>query len=190
MDGYEATAAIRNLPSSILNHRIPIIAMTANAMKGDRRKCLEAGMDDYISKPISLEAIKVAIFRWTQKANDKDNDLEDPDRERQEALVIDKAGALTRMDGDEELYTECLAIFLDNIPEQLEKLKTAIETGDMLLVQRQAHSIKGASANIGAGPMQDAALALEQVAKEKKQDKVRSLCEKIDLAFKRLQSLC
>jgi len=191
MDGYEATAEIRNPKSSVLNHQIPIIAMTANAMKGDREKCLEAGMDDYLSKPISMEEIKVAIVRWTQKGNvdDKDDGPEETDREWQEVLVIDKAGALARMVGDKELYAECLEMFLDDIPEQLEKLKTAIEAGDMPLAQSHAHSIKGASANIGACPMQEAALVVEQAAKKKKQDKARSLCKKLDLAFKRLQTL-
>ncbi|MCP4254169.1 MAG: response regulator, partial [Candidatus Scalindua sp.] len=59
--GYEATGTIRNLNSDVLNHNIPIIAMTANAMKGDREKCLEAGMDDYVSKPINVKKLEDVI---------------------------------------------------------------------------------------------------------------------------------
>ena len=64
MDGYEATRAIRDENSTVRNHNIPIIAMTANAMKGDREKCLEAGMDDYVSKPINVKELAKVIERY------------------------------------------------------------------------------------------------------------------------------
>jgi len=64
MDGYEATSTIRDLNSAVRNHNIPIVAMTANAMKGDREKCLEAGMDDYVSKPINMQDLADAIGRY------------------------------------------------------------------------------------------------------------------------------
>jgi CheY-like chemotaxis protein len=64
MDGYEATKKIRDVKSSVLNHNIPIIAMTANALKGDREKCLDAGMNDYVSKPISPDSLLRVINKW------------------------------------------------------------------------------------------------------------------------------
>jgi CheY-like chemotaxis protein len=64
MDGYEATQIIRDTLSTVRNHNIPIIAMTANAMKGDRERCLEAGMDDYVTKPIDIKELKDTIGRW------------------------------------------------------------------------------------------------------------------------------
>jgi CheY-like chemotaxis protein len=64
LDGYEATAAIRNPRSKVLDHRIPIIAMTANAIQGDRERCLDAGMDDYVSKPVSRRALAEALDKW------------------------------------------------------------------------------------------------------------------------------
>jgi two-component system sensor histidine kinase/response regulator len=69
MDGYEATRKIRDESSSVRNHKIPVIAMTANAMKGDREKCLEAGMDDYISKPVSIDKLADTIERYLHNGN-------------------------------------------------------------------------------------------------------------------------
>ena len=74
MDGYEATRLIRNTDSKVLNHRIPIIAMTANAMQGDREKCLEAGMNDYVSKPISPQALSETLDKWLPKAGEAGKD--------------------------------------------------------------------------------------------------------------------
>ena len=66
MDGFEATVAIRNTDSKVLNHNVPIIAMTANAMKGDREQCLEAGMDDYLAKPVRKSELEVIMGKWLQ----------------------------------------------------------------------------------------------------------------------------
>ena len=68
MDGYEASTKIRSNESDVLNHNVPIIAMTANAMKGDREKCLASGMNDYIAKPVNLEIIKKTIEPWIKQA--------------------------------------------------------------------------------------------------------------------------
>ena len=71
MDGYEATAQIRNPESEVRNHDIPIIAMTANAMKGDREKCIQAGMDDYISKPVNPKLLAETIEKWLPQKRDR-----------------------------------------------------------------------------------------------------------------------
>jgi CheY-like chemotaxis protein len=68
MDGFDATIQIRSPASNVMNHRVPVIAMTANAMKGDREKCLEAGMDDYISKPVKPQELLDVVEKWARKA--------------------------------------------------------------------------------------------------------------------------
>jgi PAS domain S-box-containing protein len=182
MDGLEATRQIRSPQSPIPNHDIPIIAMTAHAMKGDMEMCLEAGMNDYLSKPVKPEQLAQAIERWVS-----DRDLARTDREdgtaSKKKIVFDKTGSLSLLGGDEELLKEILALYLEDAPRQIDALKEAIEKGDAAFVQRHAHTLKGSSGNVGAVLMQEVAYEMEKAGKAGNFHRAASLLEKMEKEF-------
>jgi len=162
MDGYETTRRIREPGSPVLNAEVPIIAMTANAMQGDREVCLKAGMNDYISKPINPGLLASVIERWLHKTNR----LPEAASERLEAdrEIFDKDGYIGRLAGDEGLAIEILKSFIDDMPGQIDRLRSAMEKGDTESVRRIAHTIKGAAGNTGAAAMEEIAKRIEEAA--------------------------
>ena len=163
MDGYETTQAIRRLKSSATRPDVPIIAMTAHAMKGDREKCLDAGMDDYLSKPIRLHELGEAIARWT--ASEAPAPVEPPAGQVcSPTAIFDRAGLLSRLDGDADFLDELLKTFLDNAPQRVAALEQAIASGSVPEVRLITHTIRGAAANLGASRLQAAADELERAA--------------------------
>ena len=180
MDGFEATAHIRNPQSAVRNHGIPIVAMTAHAMQGDRERCLEAGMNDYVSKPISPQALADALARWlpgddaTRSAGTSAGTAETtatapasagPAPEpRLEPLVFDRPGMLARVMNDEDLAREVAVGFLEDMPRQIDALRTYLQAHDVEGTVRQAHTIKGASANVGGESVRAVAFEMERAA--------------------------
>jgi PAS domain S-box-containing protein len=154
MDGLEATTEIR-LRESGSNSHIPIIAMTAHAMIGDRERCLASGMDGYVAKPISLGALMKEIDRVA------------PPVQRQENC-FDKAELMERVQGNEELMADLVRLFLEDVPQQLREIGTAQETGDCMRLERAAHSLKGSAASLGAKALAEVARKLEMRGREKK----------------------
>ncbi|MBW1871256.1 MAG: response regulator [Deltaproteobacteria bacterium] len=159
MDGYEATAKIRDPKSSVHNHDIPIIAMTAHAMQGDRKKCLEAGMNDYLSKPVAPQALAEMLKKWLPKQK---KDYAPGGSQETGLQVFDKSDLLNRLMDDEDLAQTIIAGFLGDIPEQIEKLKDYLQSGDASGAERQAHTIKGASANVSGAALSEVAFGLEK----------------------------
>ena len=139
MDGYEATSVIRDENSKVLKHDIPIIAMTAHAMKGDKEKCLDAGMDDYVSKPVRPDEIKAAIERQIkkQKKDSTEKGKISPD------TIFKKEEFLNRIGGDKELFNEILGMFLTDVEKYMSNLKSALEVEDLGKIEHHAHTIKG-----------------------------------------------
>ena len=165
MDGFEATAAIRSGQTAIANPKIPIIAMTAHAMKGDRERCLEAGMDDYIPKPIAPKAIAAVLDKWLAHVRKQPAaDPADP-AAKIGPLVFDRQAFVERLMGDLDLVKKITAVFLKDMPEQIRKLEKHIGDGDVKAAGDQAHQIKGAAANVGGMAFSAAALAIEQAAR-------------------------
>ena len=158
MDGLEATRAIREREKGTKSH-IPILAMTAYAMKEDKEKCLEAGMDGYVSKPINAQELFETIENLLGAPN-----LE-PQPGNSAEQVVDKAQILDRMGGDKELIREVVALFLDDYPKLLEQMREAIRQGDAKGLQKLAHALKGAVGNFSAESALQAALDLEVMAK-------------------------
>jgi PAS domain S-box-containing protein len=161
MDGYETTRRIRE-GSGVLNGRIPVIAMTANAMQGDREVCIKAGMNDYISKPIDPAVLSSVLGRWLPPADAQKK--EEPAGFDTDGDIFDKAGFLGRLMGDEELAAEILVSFLGDMPCQIANLKCASEKSDAESVRRIAHTIKGAAGNTGATALEKAARRAEEAA--------------------------
>jgi len=171
LDGFEATRVIREKEKGSERH-IPIIAMTAHAMKGDRERCLEAGMDDYIPKPIQPKDMFEVIDKW---ANSKD-----------EAL-IDLEEALSRFGDDMEFFKETLREFLNCIPERLKRLAAAAEAGDAREVEQQAHSIKGAAATLGIHRIPGIASRIEELGRNSDLTGVKAYLEELGKELTLLQ---
>ena len=172
MDGLEATRRIRNPRSAVLNHQVPIIAMTAEAMAGDSEKCLKAGMNDYISKPVALEALAEVLEKWLSSeeklASTSSHTTSAESQETgndTEPVTWDRAAMLRRLMGDTDLAGKIIEGFLGDIPRQIEMLGQLLETENAPAVQCQAHSIKGAAANVGGEALRQVAFEMEQAAK-------------------------
>jgi CheY-like chemotaxis protein/HPt (histidine-containing phosphotransfer) domain-containing protein len=173
MDGIEATHQIRSPEFALASgRRIPIIAMTAHAMQGDRDRCLEAGMDDYVSKPVVPQALAEALEKWLP-AEGKDGERENGNGRHTPTSpipqpsppVFDRAAMLERLMGDEDLANTILEGFLEDIPRQIQTLRESLDAGDIQTAERQAHTIKGAAANVGGEALRALALEMEMAAK-------------------------
>jgi CheY-like chemotaxis protein/HPt (histidine-containing phosphotransfer) domain-containing protein len=194
MDGYEATRQIRNPRSAVPNHAAPIIAMTANAVRGDREKCLQAGMNDYMAKPASLQTLADVLEKWLpneRDAGDRAQDARQPESVEKASCatppVWDKAGMLKRIMDNEKLAGRLVEIFLSDIPQRIQALEQALETSDVTGVVRQAHTIKGSSANVGGEALRALALEMEKTAKGGDLNAVRTRMNDLRVEFHRLQ---
>ncbi len=170
MDGFEATAAIRAEEQKSGRH-IPIVAMTAHAMKGDRERCLEVGMDEYISKPLQpgdlFEAVEHLARSPSERKSNRLPAAQHEQADEEDGPAFDKAAALQIVEGDQELLLEIIDIFLNTeCPPLMSQIRTAIEQGDAESVHHAAHSLKGAVSNLGASVAVAAALQLESIGRE------------------------
>ena len=161
MDGFEATRAIRDASSQVLRHDVPVVAMTAHALKGDRERCLAAGMDDYISKPVKPAELLAVIERSLYSAAAR-TVAETASSAVNMSAVFDRAATLARMDGDEEALSEILNIFLNDVTIQIQFLNEYVANGAEALLRRQAHTLKGAAASVGAVEVSDIARRFEE----------------------------
>lgn len=160
MDGFEATASIREKEQQT-GRRIPIIAMTAHAMKGDRERCLEAGMDDYVSKPIRADELFAALegFASPQADTGKQEDV------TVVRNVLNMDELLAHVDGDAALLKEIVGLFIEDYPLLMARLQDAIACGDAKEIERAAHSLKGSVGSFAAKAALNSALRLEQIGK-------------------------
>ena len=188
MDGFEATRAIR-ASASVRNPRVPIIAMTANAQQGDREKCMDAGMDDYISKPVSPGDLAGMLDKWLPRTGgSKLSDQNQMDIQSQQALDWD--GLIENLGGDEELAREILALFLEDTLQQIQALRDALNAQDASLVHRQGHTIKGSSANVGAMPLSETAFQIETAGKSGDLAQAASLLPQLEAQFEAFRTAC
>ncbi|MEI6604572.1 MAG: response regulator [Verrucomicrobiota bacterium] len=171
MDGLEATRLIRSTESAVRNHQIPIIAMTAHAIEGDRQKCLDAGMNDYVSKPVSPQSLAEVLKKClpstaAQSASSAAAGESSPAQPSQDLTVVfDREGFLARMMNDEALVEVVSKGFLQDIPHQLKTFDSLLLADDAPALQRHAHSVKGAFANVGAERLREVAFKIEQAAR-------------------------
>jgi two-component system, sensor histidine kinase and response regulator len=156
LDGYEATARIRAAEPA--GERIPIIAMTAHAMAGDRERCLEVGMDDYLAKPLRGADLDAALGRWLGAGAPEP--VADPVETASERL-IDEARMHTFRDEYPEIAGELLDLFLTSTPPLLDELRAAAAAGDSTALRRVAHKLKGGCQNVGAVGMATLCRAIE-----------------------------
>jgi len=162
MDGYESTRIIRDTSSQVHSHEVPIIAMTAHALPGDKEKCLHAGMNDYISKPLSPQALAFVLGKWLPLRG-QDEGYQEPHRitDGKNLRIWDREAMFERFLGDQKLAQEILAGFSEDIPLRIEGIRRGLRTSDMAAAALHAHSIRGAAANLGADVLQQLAKELE-----------------------------
>jgi CheY-like chemotaxis protein/HPt (histidine-containing phosphotransfer) domain-containing protein len=165
MDGYEATRRIRSREKMTGRH-VPVIAMTAHAMRGDRERCLECGMDDYIAKPVSPVHIRNALQKWRrQDAGAKSERLEQkPESKIRKTFNI--AGLRQRMMEDEDLCRHVMECFMEDIGSQLQQLEEVLENQAHSSIKALAHTLKGAAGNVSAERLVDLALQMEMAAEK------------------------
>ena len=190
MDGYEATALIRNPSSDVLDHTVPVVALTAHAVEGFRDECLSRGMDDYLPKPFSSADLLGLLYKWLPmktrpaapepagagaQASSPGQDVFDPD------------GFFSKLFNDREEGKELLELFLESFPEDIELLRQAINDGEYDKAAKIAHTMKGTAGNACARSMSQCAKALQLAAKEEDREKTVRLFEELVAIFDKVR---
>ncbi|HUE09370.1 MAG TPA: response regulator, partial [Steroidobacteraceae bacterium] len=177
MDGYQATREIRSRERD--SRRVPIIALTADAMKGAKQQCLDAGMDDYLTKPLDRTRLAETIDRYLTTANAHSRVPEDRDPAPVDAASagapVDWQRFMALTEGDQVFAQELVQLFIDSGDAALHDIRAALDRGDFAALGRAAHSFKGSSANIYAQPVSEAAARLEEAAHAGAMDRILEL---------------
>jgi len=171
MDGLEATRTVRAAGSETKNSAVPIIAMTAHAMPGDRQSCLDAGMDDYIAKPVTPAALSALLEKWLAKVDARARPEGSLPAAGSPSIlgviaavgVFDEAALVDRAVGDRDLALAIARSFLADIPSRMHAVRGHLAAGEPKSVQLQAHTIKGAAAAVGGEAVAGLALELERM---------------------------
>ena len=199
MDGFEATAEIRRLEEENPGSHIPVIAVTANAMEGDREHCITAGMDDYLSKPFSQIQLAEMLQQWcgdaTTVAAEQSPGSEQPqltvaasgEKVPEEAVInqasLDNIRQLQRP-GKPDLLKKIVSLYMNDSPGLLNALREALDQGDAKQVQMHAHRFKSGSANLGALQLAELCKQLEEMGRDNELDDALTLLNRIETEFK------
>jgi CheY-like chemotaxis protein/HPt (histidine-containing phosphotransfer) domain-containing protein len=189
MDGFEATAAIRRLPNA-RGERLPIVALTANAMQGDEQRCLAAGMNAFLSKPFTLAQLRALLIRWLPevhevRAADEATPLADRSAGTQppasEAINLAVLKTIRALDpsGGMDLVKRILGIFLQSTDESVRRMESAISERDAAQLSRAAHALKSCSSNVGAETLSGLYRQLERLGREGRIDEARALLAEV-----------
>ena len=195
MDGFEATREIRKLEAGSGSHgHMPIIAMTAYATEGDRERCLEAGMDDYVSKPISASKLFQAIEALVP-AEPEEEALASagPAGDGHKPVSLNAEGLIRSFENDQQLFQELVEIFLNDSPQMISALRDSLKSADARTFKRTAHSLKGMLRNFQAESAAETAFELEQIGDQGKLDGadqiVDSLAGQLDEVSRKLKEV-
>lgn len=193
MDGYRATTLIRQCADNL--QHIPIIALTANAMSGDRQKCLDAGMNDFLSKPFTLVQLKSILERWltvSRNSNNTSKTLTGSDKENIPAgkpiLNLDKLDSLRQLDpeGGTGFLKKLASIYLSSAPSYLSQIEKAIQTRDDHALRKAAHTFKSSAANIGAETLSGLCQKLEDYGENHQIDEASRLLAEMQHEFRQV----
>ncbi|MFW1677375.1 response regulator [Pontibacter sp. JAM-7] len=196
MDGYEATRLIRSPASTALNRAVPIVAMTANVLNNERQRCFDAGMNDFLSKPVDVLNLRDILQKWLCAAAERTAETavlpavaEAPEQDRDNPLIWDHAALERRMQGDQSMINAVLETFLLDMPQQLHQLRDLVEQQDRVLLTALVHKIKGAALNIGAVAMGRCAFAMEQAGGSEDMEQVRQLFSILERSYAQLKNI-
>ncbi|HEY7711485.1 MAG TPA: response regulator [Candidatus Entotheonella sp.] len=185
MDGFAATTAIRQREAQTGQH-VPIIAMTANAMQSDRKRCLEAGMDHYLSKPVQAEELFAALFPYKPEEALVLESIPAVVPSREEADMLSHLSHLQDEHGD-ELVVELVELFVSNTPMMLTAMREALSQGDPDGLKQAAHTLRGSSSNLGAALLTSLCLALEAYGQAGETQEAVPLIDQLEQAFARVK---
>ncbi|MGA2145363.1 MAG: response regulator [Bryobacteraceae bacterium] len=188
LDGYEATRLVRWPATQVRNHQVPIIAMTANAMPGDHEKCLAAGMNDYVSKPIDRAVLERAMERWLSSGSEEAS-LSPLPPPPPATVAFDAGAFVDRVSGNEKLARRVAGRFLEDMPGQLAALAQALDAADGETARRAAHSVKGAAANVSAEQVRKVAAKLEELSRAGDFESANRLLRELDASFEQARPL-
>lgn len=183
MDGFQATKIIREMEQGTQRHQ-QIIAMTAHALKGDKERCLAAGMDGYIAKPVHEEELLAAVENWRTDAVSSANQTANCELISKKIPVLDTKAALERLRGKDKLLRKMMQLYQDQTPGLLTELNTAFAHQDANALERVAHTLKSSASSIGAFALAEVATKLEALGHEsafvESESLLASLQEKLD----------
>ncbi|MBN2641916.1 MAG: PAS domain S-box protein [Victivallales bacterium] len=190
LDGYQTCRHIRNPESTVLDHNVPVVAMTAHALDGAREACIEAGMNDYISKPISANSLSKVLKKWLKPQHADNETTTVGDHEEQisprygsKKYVWNKELMIKCLMDDKDFAARTVKIFLHNIPTQLEKLASELEHGESNDIVNILHDMKGAAAHMNADFMWMFICEMEKNAKASDIDKVKQALPELNKKF-------
>jgi PAS domain S-box-containing protein len=192
MDGFEATMEIRRREQSSGGKRVPIVALTANAMAQDREECLNAGMDDHLAKPFSMQTMQEMLDRWmppTVATPEHGAQMPADGAQADDVLdrrVLDQLGAL-RLNGKPDLLARTINLYLVESPKLIQKLKQAAAANDAPEIVRTAHSLKSSSANVGATALSRYCGDIEASARRADTDEAHRIFARIEEEHGRVQ---
>jgi signal transduction histidine kinase/DNA-binding response OmpR family regulator/HAMP domain-containing protein len=188
MDGYEATKTIRETEALAGDGRIPIIAMTAHAMRGYRKMCLKAGMDDYIAKPLKRDELLAVVEKWAfLRTECRLRNEEEPDGFNDTDTPLDIEQSLKELGGDKDFLAEVLNNFLKDVRIRIRTLKQSIAAGDRETTEKEAHKIKGGASNLAAKTLSEIASELETVAGSGALENAPGILGNLEKEFLRLE---
>jgi CheY-like chemotaxis protein/HPt (histidine-containing phosphotransfer) domain-containing protein len=192
MNGYDSTKALRDTETSRgdIATRVPIIAMTAHDMKSDKERCSQAGMDDFIAKPLNKIDLLAMVDKWVLEKGVLKKDLgqDAPDDEiKKEDSPMNFEKALREFEGNREILMELLWKLIEDVKDQIGKIHKAIHDGNIEVVKREAHTIKGGASMLTANDLSSVASELEQIAKAGSLEGSTEIIERIEKEFNRLE---
>ncbi|KPA17844.1 Multi-sensor hybrid histidine kinase [Candidatus Magnetomorum sp. HK-1] len=207
MDGLTATRTIRNPSSDVLQHDLPVIAMTAHALKGHKEKCFQAGMNDFLTKPLSLDLLAKAIEKAGFKASTvvdeksatashKESKSHLPKKEsppvskkkaEYDSQIFDRKSLMDRVGGNEKILQSIIQLFLNETPKQIKELEKKLKEADLKAATNISHSIKGSSGNFGATQMREASYSLEKLCRDNHLEKAKKTFKELKEFFEVLK---
>lgn len=197
MDGYTATQIIREQDKGKNYRNIPIIALTANAMLGDKESCLQAGMNDYLTKPIDQALLERCVIRWLDIKSHASHEPPSPtsfienraSKDQIDKNIWDRVAALARVRNREDRLAILIKMFLDAMPDRIEQLELEVNNGESSAASKIAHQIKGVSGNLSITELYNISEVMEQAGKQEDIESLRQELPKLLDAYQRIEDI-